>query len=665
MGIDATVADCRSYHASKPRFHLVFTVLTILAAILAGVARSPAQGTPGPMIIPNAQSPQTPMGPGAPGTPASARSGVTIRVTILDENKKALKQQSLIRLTNHATGRVLFQTTRGPDATFSDAPTGKFLLEVGAAGYLATHIEIDIPDIDHDLTQTVILTRDPAAVDLSLKDAAEFPSKVRKEVQKGVQALELSDLAEAGKHLEVANREYPASPSIHFLLGYLALQQKDPDRELAHLSAAAKLDPHNLQAQNLLGQLYYQRGDYTNAAEAAQIVVASSGESVVARKILANSCLQLKQYEKARDNAQRIVDHGGSEAVSAQLVLGQALAGLQQNEAALQTLKTYLDEAPASSVTPQVRELVARLEHAVSQGGAENVQLPTGVRDPELAAEGEVGPGNGGMPFDVDAQKPAVAAGVQCPANLLDWTANPSRDLVSSVAQFSAVEHMVHEKLSPRGTPSNRETRQYNYVAAISEPAPDTLIIQEYRDSGDLEMPDKITTTGLPVLAIAFHPHFRDDFEMRCEGLGDWNGQAAWLVHFRQLDEKPPRLRVYVVNGSYYPVALKGRAWIRADNFQITHLETDLVRPIPEIRLLSEHTSVSYGPVEFKRSHTDLWLPQSADLYVHYAKLRFHRSERFDHFMLFATQATDTAKLPKGGGPSQSSDAGHGAAQPQ
>jgi Tetratricopeptide repeat len=606
----------------------------------------------------------TPMGPGAPGAPPDARNGGAVRVTIVDENKKPLKQQSLVRLTSQTTGRVLFQTTRGPEASFPEISPGQYLLEVGAAGYLGMHVEITVPDVAHDLTETVTLARDPAAVDLRLEDAAQLPPKARKEAQKGVQALELSNLVEAGKHLDAANRLYGSSSSINFLLGYLALLQKDQDHELSYLTTATKLDPHNVQAQNLLGQLYYRRGDYAHAAEAEEIVVASSGESLIARKVLANSYLQLKQFEKARENAQWMVDRGGNEAVSARLVLGQALAGLQQNEAAIQTLKAYLDEAPANSATPQVRQLVAQLEKEVSQGGTNNARVRTGIGDPELAAESDYVAGSGGMPPDVDAQKPAIVAGVQCPANLLDSTANPSQDLVSSLARFSAIEHMVHEKLSSGGTPTNRETRQYNYLAEISEPTPDMLIIQEYRDSGNLDMPDKISTTGLPVLAIAFHPHFRGDFEMHCEGLGDWNGQAAWLVHFRQLDDKPPRLRAYVVNGSYYPVPLKGRAWIRADNFQITHLETDLVRPIPEIHLMSEHTSVSYGPVEFKRSRTELWLPQSAEMYVHYAKLRFHRSERFDHFMLFATEATDTANLPKGGA-SQGPTADHRTAQPQ
>src|SRR5271165_122955 len=646
MGAWATiVADCPNPRpGSRTGCRLAAAVLIVLAGMLAGAARSHAQRGESVAI------------------PTGMRSGATIHVIILDENKKPLKQQSVIRLTNQSTGSVLFQTTRSSDTSFSDLPAGKYLIEVGAAGYLGIHRQIAITNIAYDVTETVMLPHDPAAVDLNLKDSAQLPSRARKEVEKGIQALELSNFAEARKHLEAANHQYPSSSSINLLLGYLALQQKDQEHELGYLTTATRLDPHNVQAQNLLGQLYYERGDYARAAEAAEIVVASSGESLIARKVLANSCLKLKQFEKARENGQWLVDHGGDEGASARLVLGQALAGLKKYEAAIQVLTAYLDEAPASSVTPQVRALLTQLENQVSQGGADaNAKL--GITDPELNA-GSESAGNAGMPPDIDAQQPFVAAGVQCPADLLEGTANPSRELVNSVAQFSAIEHMVHENLSPRGTPSNREIRQFNYVAAISEPTPGTLTIQEYRDSGNLNMPDKITTTGLPVLAIAFHPHFRDDFEMHCEGLGDWGGQATWLVHFRQLDKKPIRLQAYVVNGNNYPVSLKGRAWIRADNFQIIHLETDLVRPIPEISLFTEHISVNYGPVQFKRSGTDLWLPKSAELYVHFAKQRFHRSENFDHFMLFATDAIDTAKLPKGD-PSPRPAADHGAAQPQ
>lgn len=261
-----------------------------------------------------------------------------------------------------------------------------------------------------------------------------------------------------------------------------------------------------------------------------------------------------------------------------------------------------------------------------------------------LAQQGQSSAGIG-TPQDVGAQKPSLVAGIECPADILEATANPSKQLVDSVAQFSATEHVVHERFSPQGTPKSRETRQFDYVASISEGA-QGLRIDEYREPQNLDNLG-IKTTGLAALAIAFHPFFHDDFELHCEGLGDWNGQASWLVFFRQLENRPSRLRAYVVEGNLYPVYIKGRAWIGADNLQIVHVETDLLRPIPAIGLITEHTSVSYGPVEFKRHGTSLWLPKSAELYARFKKGSFRRSESFDHFKLFAIDAAYKVTPPK------------------
>ena len=611
---------------------LIVVVAFAIPALSQGGSGAPTTFTPRQGIAtPTSNSPS--------GRPEDTRRGVAIHVNILDSNKQPLKQQSLVRITSQETGRVFFQTTKGTEAIFSDLAPGKYLIEVGSAGYLGTHAEVNVSDVAHDATQNFFLPRDPAAANLSLGDEV-LPAKVRKQAEKGVQSLVLGNFAEARKYLEAANRQYPTSSNINFLLGYIAFQQKEEDQEMQYLLEATKLDPQNLQAQNLLGQLYFKRGDYTHAAAAEAIVVARSADSIAARRVLASSYLNLKQYENAREQSQWLVDHGGSEAASARLVLGQALAGLSKFEEAVSVLQAYLTNSPGSPVATQVKELITEL-----QMNAANAKL--GIQDPALASGTDILL-KAGMPLDVDSQKPNVAAGVPCPANLMQMTANPSKQLVDSVSQFSAVEHMVHENISTQGTPRNRETREYNYVVSISEPPQGVLSIQEFRNADNLDMPDKITTTGLPVLAVAFHPLFRDDFDMKCEGLGDWDGKAAWLVHFQQLDSKPSRLRSYVVGRSYYPVSLKGRAWISADNYQILHLETDLVKPIPEIRLATEHTSVSYGPVEFRQHGTDLWLPKSAELYVSLGKMRFHRSENFDHFMLFATDTVDAPHAPKG-----------------
>jgi len=138
----------------------------------------------------------------------------------------------------------------------------------------------------------------------------------------------------------------------------------------------------------------------------------------------------------------------------------------------------------------------------------------------------------------------------------------------------------------------------------------------------------------------------RDNFEMVCEGLGDWHGQATWLVHFRQRDDRPARIHDYKVGSLIRSLKLKGRAWITPDRFQIVRIESELVSPVPELRLASEHQVVEYGPVPFGKRNVQLWLPQSAELYLDFRKRRYYRKHSFDHYMLFSVDADEKHKAP-------------------
>jgi hypothetical protein len=103
----------------------------------------------------------------------------------------------------------------------------------------------------------------------------------------------------------------------------------------------------------------------------------------------------------------------------------------------------------------------------------------------------------------------------------------------------------------------------------------------------------------------------------------------------------------YRVGGDLYSLKLKGRAWITADKFQIVRIESELVNPIPQIRLAGEHQVVEYGPVPFQKRNVQLWLPQSAEIYLDFRRHRYYRKHSFDHYMLFSIDATDTQKAPK------------------
>jgi hypothetical protein len=107
-------------------------------------------------------------------------------------------------------------------------------------------------------------------------------------------------------------------------------------------------------------------------------------------------------------------------------------------------------------------------------------------------------------------------------------------------------------------------------------------------------------------------------------------------------------MQTYNIAGKSYAVGLKGRAWITADKFQIVRIEADMVSPMPEIQLLSEHQSVEYGPVPFVSRNTTLWLPKSAEIYFDFRKHRYYRRHSFDHYMLYSVDSVEKRKEPAG-----------------
>ena len=155
-----------------------------------------------------------------------------------------------------------------------------------------------------------------------------------------------------------------------------------------------------------------------------------------------------------------------------------------------------------------------------------------------------------------------------------------------------------------------KETRNFNYIASISEDKVGYLAVDEDRSErmAHADFPDRISSGGFAALALVFHPHMRENFEMTCEGLGNWHGQAAWLVHFKQREDRPALISEYNVGGQIYSLRLKGRAWITADKFEIVRIESELMNPMAQIQLRCEQQVVEYGPVRFQKN-VELWLP--------------------------------------------------------
>jgi tetratricopeptide (TPR) repeat protein len=587
------------------------------------------------------------------GAPTYNTQGSVLLLTVHNDTGALLDRQAVVKLSNKNDLSVIWRTTEDTSvATFEDVPFGAYDIEVSAVGYLTTHQELKADWQLHSYHLDVLIKPDPTAVELRTPVAAQMPSKARKQINRAVTDLKSGNWKAAKKRLDAAYKLVPSNSEVNFLLGYLFFQTKKFEEARSSLDKAIAADPHNVQALTLSGRMYGRSQDFVEASKVLEQAVAADGEYWVAHYLLAESYLRLNEFDKAREQAQTAVERGKGNGGVAQVTLGEALTSLGRDAEAIQTLNAFLREMPESPSAPGIRELVATLEHREATQAASSEKLP--LQTVQLAEVdhflSSASPGSSAREFSIqtweppgiDDVKPSVAADVACPyEQVLNGVGDRVKQLVDDVVRFSAIEDMLHEQLDELGNPITKVTRRFNYIASISNNRPGYVAVDEYRTekSGAEESPDHIATRGLPTLAFVFHPELRSNFQMACEGLGQWNGHAAWLLHFRQRDDRPNRFHEYKVGGLTYPANLKGRAWISASTFQIVRIESELVRPIPQLQILNEHQAVEYGPVLFQKTNTELWLPKTAELYLDVHRRHYLRRHSFDHFMLFSVDS--------------------------
>jgi tetratricopeptide (TPR) repeat protein len=629
-----------------------FLLLGVLVAgSLLFAYRAPAQSkTSGGSVIPTATVPSD----------SSITTQGGLLVSVVGENKTPLDRQAVIKAyskdpENKDNPDVKWQTTGyNAEATVAVAKAGVYEVEVSAVGYLTSTMDVNVPTANTVYQVHVTLQKDPSAIEFIEPSAEQMPGKVRKEVSRGIADLKSGKLKAAQKHLNGANQLLPSDAEVKFLLGYLFFQEKDFERAETELTAACTLHPHNVQARTLLARVQIQRADYDAARKTLETAIEADPRYWTAHDLLADIYLNQQDYEKARTQAQLAIDNGNGAEGSTKIVLGQALEGLGQNDEALKVYKSFVKNSPSSPMASQVRTLYDELAQRINgqpagSASAKKTVMPA-INMDMLFSSSEPGllPKTWGPP-GVDDVKPVMAEGVVCPFDQVIGAAGERiKQLVDDVGRFNAIEELTHEDLNELDRPITRTVLKFNYVASISEPEPGLFAVGEFRDerAGADDFPDRIATRGLPALALIFHPDERPDFQMSCEGLGDWRGKATWLVRFEQLQNRPHRIQEYKIAGHSYPVSLKGRAWISADTFHIVHLESDLMSPIPEIQLLSEHLDIDYGPVMFQKKNVELWLPKSAEIYFDFRRHHYLRRHSFDHFMLFSVDADEKRSEP-------------------
>lgn len=481
--------------------------------------------------------------------------------------------------------------------------------------------------------------------------------KLQKELGKALEALRANKPSEARKHLDTVYRVAPADAEANFLFGIYSSQMNDWLTAKSFWLKVLLTSPGHLGALLSLGDALLREGKPSEAASYFNRAVEQEPTSWRAHAALAEVWMRQGLLSESINQAERALELGHSQAEIVLPLLARALYLHGDQQRAALVFHAYLQERRKKPAASNLFATFASNSVETDVDFSSELSVEFSLADTAVLTS-TVLPSNW-LPPDIDETVPPVESGATS-CNLQEVVEKSGRriqELIANVDQFTATEAVSHETINKWGFASSPANFEFDYIVSIKEPGAGQLNVDEYRDSrySSVDFPDHIATTGLPALVLIFHPYYARNYAMTCEGLARSKHGFAWQIYFRQRADRPSTIRNYQVGvrGPVYPVSLKGRAWISADTFQIIRLETDVMSPLPEIRLVADHTAIEYGPVHFKSRNLEMWLPQTAEVFYDWQGRRSHRRHSFRNYLLYAVDDKQRISVPNAEVPQQ------------
>ena len=562
----------------------------------------------------------------------------------------ALTAPAMVQLSSVGSVPVTIPTRDGGRAIFEGLGLGSYTVVVDAPGY---EVKTEEVRIDAPGPANVLVYMRPEG-DANHGGVPAGPPtlapKAQAEIQKGLQALRDNKLDEAQEKFEHAAKMAPGNPYPHYLLGVVWAKKNALTHARKEFETSVGLDPHNGVAQLALGDLLLRQKNWPASIHALEEAIAGGAGTRETHWMLAWAYFNSRQFDQALAGTDKALSLGKGKSPELDLLRAQVLAALGRKAEAVMVLDKFLVENPEHARAETAKKWLAQLNQPETPALASHSAGAAAA--PETAAEPpahEDATSANWAPADLDSAAPPFEPGTVCDQeSVIHGAEKRAEALAEDLDRFSATERVEIAEVDSAGV-IRLEQRVVNDFMASVQNWKGSLILDESRQlrSKSASWEVRWMTSGLSKLAFVFHPYYAADFNLRCEGLTRWRGEPVWAIYFQQREDRPVRFRSYRSGAHSYPVKLKGRALIGANNHELLRIETDLMEPVTGIQLQREHLVIDYAPVQFKQRNTRLWLPQSAELFFHVRGRRYHFSHQLSGFSLFSVDTQEHTKDPK------------------
>jgi hypothetical protein len=217
----------------------------------------------------------------------------------------------------------------------------------------------------------------------------------------------------------------------------------------------------------------------------------------------------------------------------------------------------------------------------------------------------------------------------------------------------SALEQIHQEKLRHKGKVGAMLDQKFHYLCIVpAEPTGPGF--SEYRAdlSGSQGQPTGLQdgfmlTNGFASTSLVFHPVYQSQSTFRYLGREKMNDHDTFVVAFAQVPSRARLNGIFKSGQVSMPTFTQGLAWVDETSYQILRLRTDLLTPLPEVRLERQTTEIDYGEVHFKGLSDAFWLPRSVTVTVGWNGKHLRNEHAYSDFKLFNVATSHKVGKPK------------------
>ncbi len=252
-------------------------------------------------------------------------------------------------------------------------------------------------------------------------------------------------------------------------------------------------------------------------------------------------------------------------------------------------------------------------------------------------------------PIERDASLDAVGAGAPTSATdaadfILSKTGAIIADLLHRMPNLIAREQVKQ----PVVIPNHKwiDTRTYNYRIVHRQKPSGGDVIDEFRTDArnqpidiSANNPNRPLGVGFATMWLFFLPGNLHESRFRYLGEQSIGSHNTYVLAFAQIPTNMGLGAVIESTSGHCSTPLQGISWIDQSTFQIVRMQTDLLSPLPDIRLYQLRSVLTYGSVKIAGLELLLWLPSEVETTWETGYRTAEEFHLYSNFRLFQSKA--------------------------